>query len=659
MVSMPFSLKIFLLVICCGLAALYLVKRHSIVEAHTALWQEAALNLPWFKKWDTVLDWKAPYAHWFKGGQLNASYACLDTHIRSGNGGKVALVWQSEDGERKELTYDQLYDEVNRFASVLQSLGVRKGERVVVYMPMIPETFAALLAIARLGAVHVVVFSGFSSIALKERIVDTQARYIITADYNVRRGKKVSLKTIVDQALIPDMSGHTVEKVLIVQRFKERVKLVANRDVVYSDVRPTSRVFVEPVSVESNHPLFILYTSGTTGKPKGIMHSTGGYLTYCYATFKWVFQPKKDSKYWCTADIGWITGHSYVLYAPLMHGITSFIFEGAPDWPDPGVWWRLIEEQKVTIFYTSPTALRMAIKAGDAWPARYNLSSLEILGTVGEPINPEVWTWYKHVIGRDICPVVDTWWQTETGGFMIAPIPGRTALKPGSATTPLPGIEAAVVDREGKPVPALTKGYLIITSLWPGMAIGMYGDPKRFEETYWSKFKLPNGQQAYNTNDYAVKDRDGYYWLLGRADEVLTLSGHCVGTAEIESAVLTHPEVAEAATIGIAEPIRGEAAVLFVVLKHGYMPRPGLADEITNVVTRTIGVFVKPSAVYFVQKLPKTRSGKIMRRLLKNTLEDVSIGDISTLEDESSLGEIQEQYNTVKEALSQQQGSIH
>lgn len=638
---------------CCALIAAYLIKRNSAVQAHTHLWEQAAQELPWFKTWDHVLEWNEPYAHWFKGGLLNASYICLDAPIRSGHGSKVALIWQSEDGGYKELTYDQLYDEVNRCASVLRSLGVRTGDRVIVYMPMIPETFATLLAIARLGATHVVVFSGFSSAALRERIMGTQARFIVTADYGVRRGKQVDLKSLVDEALSMNTGvPHTVDKVLVVQRSSAPPVLVPGRDVIYGDVRPVKSVFVEPVPVESNHPLFILYTSGTTGKPKGIIHSTGGYLTYCYSTFKWVFRPNEASRYWCTADIGWITGHSYVLYAPLMHGITSFVFEGAPDYPDPGIWWRLIQEQKITHFYTSPTALRMAMKAGDAWPARYDLSSLRLLATVGEPINPEVWKWYERIIGRGVCPIIDTWWQTETGGFMIAPITGRTIpLEPGSVTKPLPGIEAMIVDTHGNPVAPLTKGYLIITSLWPGMTIGIYGDAQRFKETYWSRFRSPAGQPAYYTSDYAFKDQNGYYWLLGRSDEVLNMAGHNVGPAEIESAAITHPAVAEAATVGIAEPIRGEQAILFVVLKHGYSPEPHVADEIIKTVSTSIGSFAKPSAVHFVEKLPKTRSGKIMRRLLKNILEGGSLGDVSTLEDASSLEEVQEQYKALKPAI--------
>ena len=511
---------------------------------------------------------------------------------------------------------------------------------------MTPEAIVAFLATVRLGAIHSVVFSGFSSAALKDRIDDLQARFIITADSAVRRGKSTSLKNIVDQTLSANTS---VEKVLIIQRTKDPVTITAGRDVLYSSVRPKNAVYVAPEPVESNHPLFVLYTSGTTGKPKGIIHSTAGYLTYCYSTFKWTFNPSPQTIYWCTADIGWITGHSYVVYAPLLHGITSFIFEGAPDFPDPGIWWRMIEQYKINVFYTAPTAIRMAMQAGDHWPAQYNLKSLKILGSVGEPINPEAWKWYFTHIGNSRCPIIDTWWQTETGGFMIAPqIDQLPVLKPGSVTKPLPSIEAAILNSKGNRVPPNTKGYLVIKNQWPGMTIGIYGDPQRFQETYWSKFK-----HAYYTGDFALCDEDGYFWIIGRADEVLKISGHRIGTAEIESAALTHPSVAEAAAIGIPHEIRGEQAVLFVTLKQGHTGNGQLSQEIIQAVISGIGSLVTPTAVYFVKKLPKTRSGKIMRRLLKGVLEHKPIGDVSTLEDEASLQEIQSQYKTLQEELSQ------
>jgi acetyl-CoA synthetase len=615
------------------------------------IWDAAAQKLPWSKKWHTMLQWNEPFAHWFVGGEINASYACLDVHIERGLGGKTALIWQSETGEKVQYTYQELYQEVNNFAHFLQSQGVKKGDPVIIYMPVMPQTLIAMLAVARLGAIHVVVFSGFGAVALKDRIEDVAARFVITADYVARRGKKINLKAIVDQAV---GNNSVVEKVIVVDRAqflpnfaKAALRLplrqgyVGQEGYAGQEGQTDSPIHITPVGVEANHPLFILYTSGTTGKPKGIVHSTGGYLTHCYTTFEQAFAPTPSDVYWCTADFGWITGHSYVVYAPLMHGLTVFLYEGTPDYPDPGIWWSLIEQYKITILYTSPTALRMAIKAGDAWPKAHNLSSLSKLGSVGEPINPEVWKWYFTTIGASRCPVIDTWWQTETGGFMIAPMATqpRADFRPGSAGKPLPGIAAHVLTEQGAPAGANEKGYLVIQEPWPGMCIGIYNDPERFKEVYWSKFK-----HVYYTGDYAYKDHEGNFWLLGRADEVLNIAGHRVGTAEIESAALQHAEVAEAAAIGIADEIRGEQVVLFVTLKQPHMPRPALDDEIRAMIRTHIGSFVTASRIYYVKQLPKTRSGKIMRRLLKGVLMGASLGDVSTLEDQASLDEVTAMY---------------
>ncbi len=614
----------------------------TLTDACLKRWQKEAENLAWFTKWTQALRWHEPFAHWFLDGKLNASYLCADVHVAAGNGDKKALLWCNEEGLKTEWSYCDLYERINSFAITLEKLGVRKGDRVVVYLPMIPEAIAALLAIARLGATHVVVFSGFSSNALCDRIKDVKAEFLITADYAIRRGKYTLLKNDVDEAL---SKTDCVKKVLIIQRRNEPITLVKNRDVIYDGKQSGYRA---PEPVESNHPLFVLYTSGTTGKPKGLIHSTGGYLTYCYATFKWAFNPQKNAIYWCTGDIGWITGHSYVLYAPLMHGITSFMFEGAPDWPDPGVWWRAIEEYKISIFYTAPTAIRMAIKAGPSWPLKYDLSSLKTLGTVGEPISPEVWNWYFKYIGRERCPIIDTWWQTETGGFMIAPRAHQNTdqLKPGSVSKPLPCIEAYVLDEQGVPALPGKKGYLVIKKPWPGMAIGIYNDPERMHATYWSKFP-----GYYYTGDYAIKDTEGYFWILGRADEVLNLSGHRVGTAEIESGALTHPLVCEAAAIGLPDEVRGERVILFVTLKTSATPSDELSCKIKEHVRNAIGPFVTPNAIYYVEHLPKTRSGKIMRRLLKNIITDQELQDTGTLDDGASIEEIRKHYQRLKKEL--------
>jgi acetyl-CoA synthetase len=608
-------------------------------------WEKEAEKIPWFKRWDKVLVWEEPFARWFVGGMLNASYGCIDAHLDSWRKNKVAIYWEDEQGNTKSFSYVQLHREVNRFASVLKNIGVRKGDIVVLYLPMIPELVFSMLATVRIGATHTVVFSGFSSQALADRINDTDAKVIITADFGIRRGKFVPLKEIVDNALKLTPS---VEKVILIKRTNRDVNIEEGRDLLYHEVIKNAENYVEPEPVESTHPLYIIYTSGTTGKPKGIVHSTGGYLVYNYSTYKWVFDISDESIYWCTADVGWVTGHSAIVYAPLLHGATILIYEGAPDYPYLDRWWEIIEKYGVTIFYTSPTALRMFIRYGEDWIKKHDLNSLKILGTVGEPINPEVWEWYYKNIGNEKCPIVDTWWQTETGGIMISPSPGLELipLKPGSATLPLPGIDAEVVDDSGNPAAPGTKGYLVIKKPWPGMLMEVYKDPIRYKETYWSRFK-----GMYYTADYAMKDEEGYFWLLGRADEILKVAGHRIGTAEIESAVVSTPFAAEAAVAGIADPIKGEAIVLFVILKEGYKPDDSLKKKIIESIRTQIGPFATPQEVYFVAKLPKTRSGKIMRRILRAIIQDKPIGDVTTLEDEASVEEIKAAYEEFQKMI--------
>lgn len=623
----------------------YIEYQKKATTNYELFWEKEAEKIPWYKRWDKVLAWEEPFAKWFVGGMLNASYGCIDAHLNSWRKNKVAIYWEDEQGNSKSFSYFQLHRSVNKFASILKNIGVEKGDIVVLYLPMIPEMVFSILAAVRIGAIHTVVFSGFSSQALADRINDTGAKVLITADFGIRRGKFVRLKEIVDKAL---ENAPNIEKVILIQRTEEVVHIEKGRDFLYHELLHHAEDYVDPEPVESTHPLYILYTSGTTGKPKGIVHSTGGYLVHNYATYKWVFDISDESIYWCTADVGWVTGHSAIVYAPLLHGATIVIYEGAPDYPALDRWWEIIEKYGVTIFYTSPTALRMFMRFGEDWIKKHDLSSLKILGSVGEPINPEVWKWYYKHIGNERCPIVDTWWQTETGGFMISPAPGieLVPLKPGSATLPLPGIDADVVDEAGNPVAPGTKGFLVIKKPWPGMMMGIYKNPERYKETYWSKFK-----GMYYSADYAIKDDEGYFWLLGRADEILKVAGHRIGTAEIESSVVSTPFAAEAAVVGMEDPIKGEVIVLFVILKEGNKPDDVLRKKIIESIRSQIGPFATPKEIYFVEKLPKTRSGKIMRRILKAIVQNKPIGDITTLEDEASVSEIKTAYEEFKKIM--------
>jgi len=586
-------------------------------------WAEEARKLDWSRTWDKVLDWSPPFAKWFDGGMLNACYLCVDRHVRTWRKSKVVIYWEGETGETRVLSYSTLYREVNRFASVLRKLGVRKGDKVALYLPMIPELPIFMLACARIGAIHTVIFSGFSAQALAERINDTKAKVVATADAGFRRGNLVPLKATVDEALTLTPS---VQKAIVVNRAGTAVEMMEGRDAWLDDLLRDAEASVPPEPVEATHPLYILYTSGTTGKPKGIVHSTGGYMVFNYSAYQWVFDIKEESVYWCTADVGWVTGHSSIVYAPLAHGAAIVIYEGAPDYPTLDRWWEIIETYGVTAFYTSPTAIRMFMQHGAEWPAKHDLTSLQLLGTVGEPINPEAWLWFYRHIGGESCPIVDTWWQTETGGMMISGAPGieLLPLKPGAAGLPLPGIDVAVVDERGQPVAPGEKGLLVIRQPWPGMLMTIHGDPERYKEEYWSRFP-----GLYYTGDYAIMDDDGYFRILGRADEVLKVAGHRLGSLELESAAVAHPAIAEAAAVGVPDPVKGEDIAIFAALMDGYEPSSALEAELSEHVRRAVGSIAKPKSIYFVKVLPKTRSGKIMRRVLRSVASDEAIGDIT------------------------------
>jgi acetyl-CoA synthetase len=611
-------------------------------------WAEKAKAIDWFKTWDKTLDdSNPPFYKWFSGGMLNICYNALDRHVKTPKKNQLAYIWEGEEGQVRTYTFYQLYREVNRLAKIFKDFGLKKGDRVAVYLPMIPELPIALLATARLGGVHTVVFSGFSAEALGDRINDCQARILVTADGAYRRGKVVALKETADRALT---HTPTVEKVVVIKRTGQQISMKEGRDHYYHDLMTEveANAYVQPEPVEANEPLFILYTSGTTGKPKGVQHGTGGYLVWGYWTLKWGFDPDEKDIWWCTADIGWITGHTYNVYAPLALGVTSFIFEGTPDYPACDRWWELIEKHGVTILYTTPTAIRMFMRFGEEWVSKHDISSLHLLGTVGEPINPEAWRWYYHVIGKNKLPIIDTWWQTETGGFMIAPLSGLelVPLKPGSATHPLPSVDAEVIDEKGQPTPVSTRGFLVIKSPWPGMLETLWKDPERYKQTYFGRF--PN---IYYTGDYAIKDPDGYFWLLGRADEVLKVAGHRIGTVELESELVAHPAVSEAAVMGKEDAVKGEVPVAFVVLRGGYTPSDELRKELVTHIRNTIGPIATPEAIVIVNKLPKTRSGKIMRRLLKAVLVGASLGDVSTLEDEASVEDVKATYEELRKQL--------
>ncbi|MEO0103357.1 MAG: acetate--CoA ligase, partial [candidate division WOR-3 bacterium] len=571
-------------------------------------WEENAKELEWFSPWKKVLEWNLPFAKWFVDGKINIVHNALDRHIKTYRKNKVAYIFEGEPGEVEYWSYYKLYKEVNKLANALKKLGIKKGDRVTIYLPMIPQLPIAMLACAKIGAIHSVVFSGFSSQALKDRIIDAEAKVLITADGGYRRGKIVPLKANSDEAL---KECPTVEKVIVYKRTGENVPMKEGRDLWWHEITEKESDYCETEIMDSEDILYILYTSGTTGKPKGVVHVHGGYAVGTYTTLKYVFDIKDEDIWWCAADIGWVTGHSYIVYAPLMLGATSILYEGAPDYPDPGRWWKIIEREGVTILYTSPTAIRMHMRYGEEWANKYNLSTLRLLGSVGEPINPEAWRWYYKHIGKERCPIMDTWWQTETGSFIVSPLP-ITPLKPGSATKPLPGFNADVYTSDGKKIKPNENGLAVITSPWPSMLRTLYKDPERYKQVYWSRF--PN---VYLTGDSCTIDEDGYFWFRGRADEVLNVAGHRLGTAEIESALVAHPAVAEAAVIGIPHEVKGDVPKAFVVLKVGYQPSEELKNELKEWVAKEIGPIARPEDIEFRDKLPKTRSGKIMRRLLK------------------------------------------
>jgi acetyl-CoA synthetase len=601
-----------------------------------AFWGRFAKELHWFEPWKEGLVWTPPYAKWFVGGKTNLSFNCLDRHLSTWRKNKAAIVWEGEPGDRRVLTYQDLHREVCRLANVLYGLGIRAGDCVGLYMPMVPELPVALLACARIGAVHSVIFGGFSAEALKDRLNDAKARLVITADGGYRRGQVVPLKKSVDDAVA---AAPTVEKVIVLRRTGEAVPMKAGRDLWWDEVMSGASPDCPAEPLDAEHPLFILYTSGTTGKPKGVVHTTGGYMVGTYATCKWVFDLRDEDTYWCTADIGWVTGHSYIVYGPLANGATSLMYEGAPSHPQPDRLWQIVARNRVNIFYTAPTAIRAFVKWGEEWPAKHDLSSLRLLGTVGEPINPEAWAWYQRVIGGGRCPIVDTWWQTETGAIMITPLPGATPTKPGSGTLPFPGVAADVVDRSGRSVGPNQGGLLVVRKPWPSMLRTIHGDPERYEREYWSK--IPG---CYFTGDGARRDEDGYFWIMGRVDDVINVAGHRLGTMEIESALVSHKDVAEAAVVGRPDEMKGQAIAAFVSLERGKKGSDALKDELREHVSKEIGKIAAPDDIRFTDALPKTRSGKIMRRLLRDIASGTqTMGDVTTLEDLSVLEKLREE----------------
>jgi acetyl-CoA synthetase len=600
-------------------------------------WAVQALALDWRKEWDAILEWNRPYAKWFVGGVINLSENCLDRHVDAGHGDQVAFYWEGEPGDTRVVTYKELLDETCRVANQLRALGVGKGHRVAIYMGMVPETVAAMLACARIGAPHSVVFGGFTAASLRDRINDAEASVLITADGAWRRGSVVALKDIADEAVA---ETPTIKHVLVLKRTENDVKMTDGRDIWWHETVAKQPATCEAEPMDSEDLLYLLYTSGTTGKPKGIMHTTGGYLTQVAYTHKYVFDLQADTDvYWCTADVGWVTGHSYIVYGPLANRATSVLYEGTPDYPDRDRFWAIVEKYKVSKFYTAPTAIRTFMKWGDDIPARHDLSSLKLIGSVGEPINPEAWVWYYKVIGGERCPVVDTWWQTETGAIMISPLPGATTLKPGSATFPLPGLEASIVDDAGHEVGVPGGGYLVLTRPWPSMLRGIWGDPDRYVNTYWSRF-----EGRYFAGDGAKRDDDGYFWLLGRVDDIMLVSGHNISTTEVEHALVDDPNVAEAAVVGKNDPTTGQAIAAFVTLRAGVDASDALVEELRDHVAKLIGPIAKPKTILFTDDLPKTRSGKIMRRLLRDVAQDQALGDTTTLADPTVVDGIKAKY---------------
>ena len=620
-----------------------LVSDESIYQKATqdpeGFWAEQAEAIDWYKKWDRVMKWEPPWVQWFLGGKLNVSYNCVDRHVKTWRRNKAAIIWEGEPGEERVLTYNDLYREVNKFANVLKGLGVQRGDRIAIYMPMIPELPIAMLACARLGAPHTVVFGGFSPESLRGRINDGEAKVLITADGGYRRGTIVPLKQNVDEAL---KGCPTIRNVVVVERVGEAapIHMQEGRDHWWHSLMQDAPLYCQPEEMDAEDPLYILYTSGTTAQPKGILHTTGGYLVGVAATHRWIFDTREEDIFWCTADIGWVTGHSYIVYGPLANGTTSLMYEGSPDWPAKDRFWQIIEKYRVNVLYTAPTAVRAFMGWGPEFPAKHDLSSLRLLGSVGEPINPEAWIWYYETIGGKRCPVVDTWWQTETGMILISPLPGITTRKPGSATRPLPGIQADILDEKGDPVPLGGGGYLVLKAPWPAMFRTIYKDPDRYVSTYFSRY----GSKVYFTGDGARRDSEGYFWLMGRVDDVMNVSGHRISTAEVESALVSHPTVAEAAVIGKPHAVKGQAISAFVTLKAGFSGSAERIDELKKHVQEKIGALARPEDIFFTAELPKTRSGKIMRRLLRDIAEGKTLGDTSTLADPAVVSKLRGQY---------------